>query len=841
MEPMLAEFAAIAQGLEYHEPTVPLVSTLTGAPVTADEFRTADYWVRHVRAAVRFADGIRAVFAAGVSTVVELGPDGVLTAMAQDCAAVDGGTSVVVPALRRGRPEPEALLTAVAAAHVHGVAVDWAALFTPGRVLALPTYPFQRERYWPEPVAAPAPRDAAEDRFWAAVEREDVDELAGTLPAGVDRESLGTLLPVLSGWRRQRRELSTLDDWRYRVSWTAVPEPETPLFIGGWLVVLPETEAAWCGQVVEALRAQGAEVRTVRGTANLTEDGLPLAGVLSLLAVDTRPHEEHGMVATGVAGTLELIQALGAAEINAPLWTVTREAVYGDHVDIAGAEVWGLGRVAALEHPDRWGGLIDLPTELDDRVAGLLAGVLAGDGEEDQLAVRADGVFARRLARAPLPATSSEPWQPRGTVLVTGGTGGLGARMARWLAEHGAEHLVLVSRRGPAAPGAEELRAELVATGVAVTVAACDVGDRDALGALVDGLDSPVRAVVHAAGVSQGTPIAASSVAEFASVVDAKVTGALALDELFGELDAFVLFSSVAATWGGSGQSGYAAANAALDALAQRRRAAGLAATSIAWGPWGGGGMAAEGEHEEQLRRRGLPALDPGLAVAALTQAVDHGEAAVTVADVDWAKFAPGFTALRPNAFIADLPEVRAVLASEVAVEADTGAELRGKLAELDEAGRRRTLLELVRTDVALVLGHRGTAAVPPDKAFTELGFDSLTAVELRNRLTTGTGLKLAASLVFDYPTPQDLAAHLGRELGGEDGVASVFGELDRLEAVLSAAATDELTRAKVKVRVQALLAKWENEEVEDSPAGVFDGASDEELFEFINKDLGRS
>jgi NADP-dependent 3-hydroxy acid dehydrogenase YdfG/acyl carrier protein len=501
-----------------------------------------------------------------------------------------------------------------------------------------------------------------------------------------------------------------------------------------------------------------------------------------------------------------------------------------------------LGRVAALEHPDRWGGLIDLPAVLDDRVAELLAGVLAGDGAEDQLAVRADGVFARRLARAPLPTTPAEPWQPRGTVLVTGGTGGLGARMARWLAEHGAEHLVLVSRRGPAAPGAEELRAELVATGVEVTVAACDVGDRDALAALVGGLDSPVRAVVHAAGVSQGTPIAASSVAEFASVVDAKVTGALALDELFGELDAFVLFSSVAATWGGSGQSGYAAANAALDALAQRRRAAGLAATSIAWGPWGGGGMAAEGEHEEQLRRRGLPALDPGLAVAALTQAVDHGEAAVTVADVDWAKFAPGFTALRPNAFIADLPEVRAILAAEVAEEeADTGSELRGKLAELDEAGRRRTLLELVRTDVALVLGHRGTAAVAPDRAFTELGFDSLTAVELRNRLTAGTGLKLAASLVFDYPTPQDLAAHLGRELGGEDGVASVFGELDRLEAVLSAAATDELTRAKVKVRVQALLAKWENEESVESPAGVFDAASDEELFEFINKDLGRS
>jgi acyl carrier protein len=250
--------------------------------------------------------------------------------------------------------------------------------------------------------------------------------------------------------------------------------------------------------------------------------------------------------------------------------------------------------------------------------------------------------------------------------------------------------------------------------------------------------------------------------------------------------------------------------------------------------------MAAEAEHEEQLRRRGLPALDPALAIASLAKALDHGDATVTVADVDWEKFAPGFTALRPNAFIADLPEVRAVLAAPDAPSEDAGADLRAQLAALDEDGRRRTLLELVRTDVALVLGHRGTAAVPADKAFTELGFDSLTAVELRNRLTAETGLKLAASLVFDYPTPHDLAAHLGRELGGEDGVTSVFAELDRLETLLSSAATDELTRVKVKVRVQALLARWEDAE-EEAPAGVFEDASDEELFEFINKDLGRS
>ncbi|EHK83578.1 beta-ketoacyl synthase, partial [Saccharomonospora azurea SZMC 14600] len=277
-----------------------------------------------------------------------------------------------------------------------------------------------------------------------------------------------------------------------------------------------------------------------------------------------------------------------AVETGAKVWALTRGAVSvgrSDRIRAAEqAQVWGLGRVAALEHPDTWGGLIDLPERVDSRVLSLVESVLA-DGSEDQVAVRSSGVFTRRLTPAGASAASG-PWSLSGTALVTGGTGALGAQVARWLAGRGVEHLVLVSRRGPDSPGAPELADELRGLGVEVTVAACDVADRDAVAELVAGL-SDLSVVVHAAGVAQSTPLVDCSVEEFAEVVAGKVAGAVNLHELTEDLDAFIVFSSIAATWGSGGQCGYAAGNAFLDALIEQRRADGLPGTSIAWGPWG--------------------------------------------------------------------------------------------------------------------------------------------------------------------------------------------------------------------------------------------------------------
>ena len=282
-----------------------------------------------------------------------------------------------------------------------------------------------------------------------------------------------------------------------------------------------------------------------------------------------------------------------------------------------------------------------------------------------------------------------------------------------------------------------------------------------------------MTAVLHAAGAAHDVAVEDVDLTGLAEVLAAKAAGARLLDELTAgmDLDAFVLFSSVSATWGAAGQPGYAAANAYLDALAGQRRARGGLATSVAWGPWDGDGMAA-GAAAGQLRRLGLRPMDPGLATAALGQVLDEGEGLVTVADVDWGRFAATYTLRRPSSLIASLPDVGQALAGTEAAGPDRN-ELGHQLAGLTRAEQTRTLTELVRAQVAAVLGHSSPEAIEAARAFTELGFDSLTAVELRARLAAVTGLRLPATLVFDYPTPAALAGHLRTELLGDRPAAA--------------------------------------------------------------------
>jgi acyl transferase domain-containing protein/acyl carrier protein len=648
-------------------------------------------------------------------------------------------------------------VAAVARLHVHGVGVDWAAFYTgtAARRVDLPTYPFQHTRFWPnddtEPARTARPATSDDDEFWTAVEREDLGSLTASLD--VDGDTLSAILPALSSWRRRRREESTVDGWRYRIGWKLLTSAPTRRDEGAWLAVVRSEPTA---SADAAVRMLGDRVVRIEMGADDT-DRTALAARLA----------EHSGVTTvvsllpDVVQTTVLIQALGDAGVGAALWCVTTGAVSTGSADVvvdpAQAAIWGLGRVAALEHPDRWGGLIDLPQLLDERAASRFVGVLGSLDDEDQVAIRDLGVFGRRLM--PAQPHNNGAWQPRGTVLVTGGTGSLGGHVARWLAGNGAEHVVLASRRGPDAPGAAELTDELSALGVRVSVAACDMADHDAVSDLLSGLRS-LTAVVHAAGVLDDGVIDSLTPKRFDAVFRSKVTSAMVLDELTDDLDAFVLFSSASGSVGNAGQANYAAANAVLDALAERRRGAGHAATSIAWGSWAGGGMADSAGAEVSARRTGVGAMAPDLALDALRRTVAGGEPTAVIAAIEPATFVRAFTDGRPSPLLREMPGYDE-LTSGSDVAASTTETLRNKLLGLSTMERTQLLLDLVRGQVAGILGLDPPEAIGAERAFRELGFDSLAAVELRNGLNAATGLRLSSSLVFDYPTPAALTDHL--------------------------------------------------------------------------------
>ncbi|MET7767001.1 SDR family NAD(P)-dependent oxidoreductase, partial [Streptomyces sp. NPDC005336] len=810
--PVLQPFTQAISQLTYHQPTIPLLSNLTGQPAN-EHITTPDYWAQHIRQPVHFHPAITHI-APQTAVFLELGPDPILATATQHTlhhrdneAPTDHPGPLVATTLTRKRPDTQALTHTLARLHTAGVDVDWTDWFPADpapRVVALPTYAFQHQRFWLAPPGVrtsgdSAVEDSAEAQLWHAIEELDIDTLSSTLRLEKDSPGIDALLPalpVLSAWRRQHREQTIIDSWRYRTTWQHLPDPAAvPALTGTWLIVVPvgQENHATVRAAVQALHAHGAAARThpigthdidraalTEQLAQLTGDIEQLAGVVSLLALDQDPHPDRSAVAGGLAATTALIQALGDAEIAAPLWCLTQGAIATSRTDLlphpGQTQIWGLGRVAALEHPYRWGGLIDLPTTIDHHTPNRLAALLVAGQPEDQTAIRATGTCARRLTHVPATDdTTPEPWLPSGTTLITGGTGGLGAHIARWLAHHGAPHLHLTSRSGPNAPGATQLTQELTALGTTVTITACDVTDRTALHHLLDTIPTkhPLTTVIHTAGTMELGPIAELDPERLDRVLRPKAEAAAHLHELTQDLDltAFVLFSSNAATWGSGQQAAYAAANTYLDALAEHRRARGLSATSLAWGPWSEAGMAADQNTLSHLKRRGLSPLTTDLAIKSLHHALTHGDTVVTIADVDWGKFSSAFTAQRPSPFLTRLPKSSAENTAPTATAADSP--LRQQLSGATAAQQHQLLVRHIQTLAATILGHTGLGAIPPTQPFQELGFDSLTAVELRNQLVATTGLPLAPALVFDHPTPSALATYLRGELMGQKAAVS--------------------------------------------------------------------
>ncbi|RJO70333.1 SDR family NAD(P)-dependent oxidoreductase, partial [Nocardia panacis] len=528
--------------------------------------------------------------------------------------------------------------------------------------------------------------------------------------------------------------------------------------------------------------------------------------------------------------------------------------------DLAVAPLVGLVRSAAAEHPGRFA-MVDL-----DGVDGsrqVLAGVL-GVGDEPVSAVRAGVVMVLRLTRVPMagPGTGPQRLDAESTVLVTGGTGGLGALVARHLAvEHGVRHLVLVSRRGGDAEGAQGLRAQLGECGAQVRVVACDIAQRDRLAELLASIpvEHPLSAVFHVAGVLEDGAVESLEHDQVEKVLRPKLDAAWYLHELTASLGLveFTMFSSAAPLLGGPGQGNYAVANAFLDSLAEYRVAGGLPATSLAWGLWahaGTGGMherlsAVDRAHTEaQIRNRlGLAPIPAGRGLELFDLGRGHSDAVLVPMLVD-------VGAWQAQARAGVLPAaVRGLVPAAVRAPGRRSGSLVRRLAGVPETEWDALLLTEVRTHVAAVLSHDSVQDIESGRAFKELGFDSLGAVDLRNRLSRATGLTLPATLVFDHPTPAAVAAYLKTQIppvGGDRAARSGGGEkpliegLDTIESMLATLTTTHRVEGHFKERLRslglkldALLAGIEDWDDHD-PDQDLAAASDDELFAALNNEL---
>uniref|UniRef100_UPI00358FAF64 type I polyketide synthase n=1 Tax=Streptomyces turgidiscabies TaxID=85558 RepID=UPI00358FAF64 len=652
----------------------------------------------------------------------------------------------------------------------------------------------------------------------------------------------------------------------YRTEWvsTVLPAAETPLRWaelgaydgdGAGIIYATLTEAA------EAIAA-GAPVDALRVWARGD------AGTAVLDDLHLRAHE-------ALAFAQEYLADERLAEV--PLVVVTRGGVVdgGEAGGLALAGLRGLMRSAQAEAPGRIF-LLDLERppgggngdngarDLDT----LCSAVVAAD--EPQAAVHNAGIRVPRLRRSgfdtALSKLSGVSLPPEGTVLITGGTGALGALVARWLVtRHGVRHLLLVSREGADAEGAEALVAEftkLAGEGATVTVVAADAGERAALAAVLAGVpaEHPLTAVVHAAGVLDNALIGDLTPERLDAVLAPKADAAWHLHELTRhlELSAFILFSSSVGTLGGPGQANYATANAFVDALAALRGAHGLAATAVGWGLWatgeiGGGINAGLGEADrKRYAREGYRLIAAQEGLGLLDAALTGGGARYVALPLDVAAMRAHGQVPAMYRELARVPGRRGAANGTADTGTATGpATLAARLGALSGAERHSAVLELVRGEIAAVLGHAGADQVVADRAFQELGFDSLTAVDLRNRLMARTGLRLPSTLVFDQPNPEALGAHLldRLDLGDGSGGKPVLADLDRLETTLLGADApgDGETLSTVTARLQALLARLSTTEAqtpEDDAADVaesIEAASADDLFAFIDNQLGRS
>jgi acyl transferase domain-containing protein/acyl carrier protein len=865
MEPMLEDFARAAGAVTFASPRIELIANVSGRLATA-AIATPAYWCRHVREPVRFAESMTTLRQQGADVLVEVGPQPILLGLGRQCVPHAG--LLWLPSLRRGHADWQVLLQSVAALYRRGVPVDWRGFdhHYLRRKVVLPTYAFQRQRYW---VARPAhgfhqaasfPQEPGLTSALNLLNQGDVAQLVRQLEdtgALTDDEVkvLPKLLTVLLD--QQQLETAVSKDWFYRLEWQLKPRQLQGALAGAqnpalnrWLIF---ADQGGVGQTLAAL-LQGRGQSTIlvyagdryetSGTgiwhinpANLAdyqrlfqemlETGAhAVEGIVHLWSVEAvQPDElssaslEQAQVC-GCGSVLHLVQALVKAEMaSAPrLWLVTRGAVPAGRqsapLSIAQAPLWGLGKVIALEHPEVWGGLLDLDPDAqcqDDDAAMLLAELWDAEGE-DQLAWRDGQRYVARVVQSPQPVPQGLHIRTDGSYLITGGLGALGLHVARWLVNRGARHMVLIGRNGASSGAAQEAVNQLRQAGANILVAHADVSNEEDMISVFDEMTAtmpPLRGLVHAAGVPGYQALKDIEHNTLVALLRPKVIGTWMLHQLTQgmPLDFFVGFSSIASMWGAKNQGHYAAANHFLDAVAHYRRSIGLFTMSVNWGPWAGGGMASA-ELQTWLTRIGVQALPPQQAVAALGCLLSADVAQVAVARVDWHLFKGVYEARTRRPLLEQIEMLPCEATQQPEVRR---TETLQWLEEAPTHDRHALLMAHIQAEVAKVLGLEPSQLPEPQQGFFDMGMDSLMAVELKNRLEASLCSSFPATLAFDCPTIAHLTRYLAREVLGWDTPATA-AELptDADEQAKALSEVEQLSDEEVEVSITQRLAKLE-------------------------------
>ncbi|MFN6568072.1 type I polyketide synthase [Dendronalium sp. ChiSLP03b] len=804
MEPMLKFFEQVAKEITYSSPQITLISNVTGQPI-ADEIANPEYWCRHIRQSVNFAASMEALYQKGFKVFLEIGPQPILLGMGRYC--LPEGVSAWLPSLRSGCEDWQQLLESLGTLYVSGVAVDWTGFDRDylRQQMALPTYPFQRQRYWMENSEnGHLTQQNVQTTIVNLLHQGDSQKLAqyvktATELSAQEIELLPKLLEVLV--KQHQRQLSTasIKDWLYEIKWQPKPRKLTEIGLqesGSWLIL---ADIGGVGQALAHLlqeRGQSSFLVYAGDTYQVKEPGtwslnpsnpshferllqeiaetrhLPLRGVVHLWSLDTGLIAElttsslEKIQILGCGSTLNLIQAIAARSWHLPrLWLVTREAVPGfsSSLGVAQASLWGLGKVIALEHPEFWGGLVDLAADNPaDAAVNLLTEIFDSQGE-NQIAFRQKQRYVARLGTSQLPEAQTVSLQYDCTYLITGGLGALGLKVAQWMVEHGARNLLLTGRTG-ASSQIQEAIACLEHLGAKIIVARADVANYDDMARMFEQIQTampPLRGIIHTAGVLDDGILLQQDWNRFVKVMSPKVNGAWNLHVLSEEipLDFFICFSSAASLLGSPGQGNYAAANAFMDALAHYRQNLGLPGLSINWGPWENTGMAASLDNRDRARlaAQGMESIPLEQGMQILGNLLTPNAAQVGVLPINWSKFLEKFPTAVPS-FL----ESFKVGSEQPATQQPAFLQ---QLKAAPASDRRNLLITHICTEVARLLGLDSPEQVDIQQGLLDLGIDSLMAVELRKFLQSSLGYSIPATLAFDYPTIAALGDYLVREV----------------------------------------------------------------------------